>query len=75
MFIKKVLLIGLSFFLINQLTAQVEPAQIIKTFFQKYKQTNSDEAIDYFFSLNPSSEDMEEGIDNVKRTLVNKKMR
>ena len=57
----------ISFSLISY--SQKSPTEISKAFFEKYKQGDSDLAIDYIFTFSPYAEEIRDGIDDVKRSL------
>lgn len=59
----------LSLFFSNVSIAQSSPQDITRKFFALYKAGDSDKAIDYIFSNNPYSNDIAEGIEDVKRQL------
>jgi hypothetical protein len=49
--------------------SQTVPQEITTKFFDIYKKGDTDKAVDYLFSNNPYSKDIQEGIDDLKRQL------
>lgn len=50
--------------------SQSSPEEIINTFFDKYENAGSNEALDYIFSTNPWMDDSKDQIDNIKTQLT-----